>query len=224
MKHGQIWILISGLTVACMGGEVEDSGIIYPNPKANFRLGTAESDEDNVNQALLRQLDSITLTDCEGGTEVISYADELRSQDDSFVSLESDSLACVSKMEVAASDVDGLAALVVAIERNGQSVRLDCPAAQCFPMVFEGNLGLSELDEDDAGQPIGPAHELRMNILRSAFLPEDAPIDETFVAGNCEGSANCIQLENEVTKNGAIEQLDGDEGNETWTQVLSATP
>ena len=221
MNSGDGWVLLSSLAMGCMAGQ-EDSGIIYPNPKANFRLGTADSDSANVNTAVLRQLDSITLTDCDGGTEVISYADELRSADDTFVSMESDSLACLSKMEVAASDVDGMAALVVVIERNDVAVRLQCPADQCFPMVFEGNLALPELEEDEDGQPVGAAHELRLNILRSAFLPEDAPIEETFVAGNCEGSANCIQMEQEVTRNGAIEQLDV--GSDTWTEVLSVAP
>ena len=220
MRNWQFWVLTSGLAMACMG-EVEDSGIIYPNPKANFKLGTSDSDESYVNSAVLRQLDSITLTNCAGQEEVLSFSAELRSDDDSFVSMESDNLTCISKMEIAASDVGGLAALSVGIESNGQNIQLQCPAAQCFPMVFEGTLELSAPDEDDAG---GLVHELRMNILRTIVLPNDAPMDQNFIAGECEGEANCISLEKEVTENGAIEQLEANAGEDVWTEVLSAAP
>ena len=206
-----------------MGCQVQpndtDPGIFYPNPKATLRLSAGDGGDGNtqVNAAVVGQLNTVTLTGCEGAEESLFFGDTLNSElEDSLITLDSQVLKCATKMTLHASDLADQAALVISVTRGANTVRLSCPSETCFPMTFTGLIEFPEPDSDDE-----PAVPLRWNILRdSSFLMSMSASDD-FQAGACEGDTLCEAFENEVTDRAAIESLEDE--TDFWSAAMSAS-
>ena len=211
-------VIACGCVVAVAGCRValddKDSGIYLPNPGMTLKIAVGNERGDS-NMALARQVDQITLVDCDGVSHDFPFGGELSTENESNFYLESEALTCVDELHVAGSDFDGRAALVVGVEREGKLARMQCPAAECFPMVFTGRLELPNPDTENEAP-----HEMRWNVLAHPSLIEPDEETREYVAGACGDDVLCQRMEQAVTSDALLEERAA--GSEEWNISMEA--
>ena len=209
--------LLFGCLLALVGctASVDDTdpGIYVPNPGLTLKIA-AGTQTDSIVVALARQIDQITVVDCAGVRHEFPFGGPLSSEDDSSIYLESEALTCAEEIQIDGSDVEDAVALVLGVERNGNSARLKCPAARCFPMVFSGRLELDAPETEES-----PPHEMRWNVLAKPeqVRPEEAADD--YVAGECGDNEVCRTMETSVTSDALLEERPAD--SEDWNIAMT---
>jgi len=193
-----------------------DPGIYFPNPQATLKLAVGEGEGEGltVHKAVVRQVDSVTIEGCEGDSEELAYDDELRTDNDSFLTIRSEELKCADKVQIVFSDVEGRAGMVLSVTQDEHTVRLGCPAALCSPFDFVGRMELPSVDSED-----DPAHELRWNALPDPSVIEPPGDSREYVAGECGDDTLCQRLERAATEEAVLDERPA--GSSDWNTVMT---
>lgn len=213
--------LYIGFAACMMGCQVQpndtDSGIWYPNPKANLRLSAGNGGSSgNANVAIVGNVEQIVFVDCEGTSHSTFYNQSLESmEEESVLLLDSPALTCARELQIHASDVGDTAALVLSVTRGDFTVRLKCPAARCFPMTFTGLLEFPQPESEET-RPFG----LRWNVLSDSSFLQSLTTSDEYMAGACEEGTMCEEMERAVTDKAIIELLESE--TDFWGPVMSA--